>query len=240
MLTQKRVYIAGPMRGIKDFNFPAFHRIAELLRIAHCEVFNPAENDETKHGKIFSEESGCEHELAARSNWTLRGALRADTSWIIDHAEAICLLSGWKNSKGATAERALGIALGLEIWETDGVLFAPQSQSTEIRVTDPVTGGQKGQKLERFDLIPVEPMMELARVYGRGSKKYSDNNWRKGYSWRLSFGAMMRHAWLWWWGQDRDEDGNHHLACVQWHCCTLATFARIFPQGDDRPDKSGQ
>jgi hypothetical protein len=106
----------------------------------------------------------------------------------------------------------------------------------EVRIIDPKTGGQKGQKLQRFDLIPGEPLTELAEVYGRGAKKYSDDNWRKGYSWKLSFGALNRHLWAWWGGEERDgETGNHHLACVAWHAFTLLWYQRHKKGTDDRP-----
>jgi hypothetical protein len=92
-------------------------------------------------------------------------------------------------------------------------------------MTDPKTGGQKGVKAERFDLIPVEPLEELARVYGYGATKYEDDNWRKGYAWCWSFGAMMRHAWAFWRGEERDaESGCLHLAHVAWHAFTLMWF----------------
>ena len=38
-----QLYLAGPMRSIKDFNFPAFNAAAAKLRAAGHEVFNPAE-----------------------------------------------------------------------------------------------------------------------------------------------------------------------------------------------------
>ena len=46
----------------------------------------------------------------------------------------------------------------------------------EVRVVDPVTGGEKGAKLARFDLIPPEATWALAEHYGKGCAKYSDRN----------------------------------------------------------------
>jgi len=109
----------------------------------------------------------------------------------------------------------------------------------EIRVTDPTTGGQKGQKLARFDLIPGRPLWELAELYGRGAAKYFENNWRKGYKWSLSFAALMRHAWLFWSGEDRDkETGCHHMAAVCFHAMALIEFGVTHPELDDRPKET--
>jgi hypothetical protein len=103
--------------------------------------------------------------------------------------------------------------------------------ASEERVVDPKTGGQKGQKIERFDLIPAEPLRQLALVYGAGAKKYDDDNWRKGYAWRLSLGAAMRHIWSWVRGERHDAEVSElagqpvsHLACAAWHCFTLMEF----------------
>ena len=71
---------------------------------------------------------------------------------------------------------------------------------TEVRTTSK-TGGEKGVKLERFDLIPVGPLTELARLYGIGAKKYDDRNWEKGYEWSKSYAAMQRHANEFWAGK---------------------------------------
>ena len=102
-------------------------------------------------------------------------------------------------------------------------------------MTDPDTGGQKGIKTERFDLIPVWALEEIARVFGWGAGKYEDDNWRRGYSWRLSFGAMMRHAWAFWRGEVQDqESGLHHLSHVAWHCLVMMTFWHESLGTDDR------
>lgn len=104
----------------------------------------------------------------------------------------------------------------------------------ETRVTDPVTGGQKGTKLERFDLIPPAAMEEVARVYGRGANKYADRNWELGYNWGLSIAALERHLSLFKQRESRDELGNHHLACVVFHALALMAFEKFARGTDDR------
>jgi hypothetical protein len=105
----------------------------------------------------------------------------------------------------------------------------------EIRVTDPVTGGQKGTKPERFDLIPFDALEEVARVYGYGATKYDEDNWLKGYKWRLSAAALIRHVARFMLGEDRDpETGLLHTAHAAWHCLTLCTFTLRRLGTDDR------
>lgn len=129
----------------------------------------------------------------------------------------------------------------------------------EVRVTDPETGGQKGQKPARFDLIPPA-IWEVAELYGKGAAKYTeygectcrapvhepgcpalvvtqtgDWNWRKGYAWSLSYAAAQRHLNQFWAGEDYDEEtGCHHLASVVFHALALMTFALEHPEKDDR------
>ena len=45
MSAKHKVYVAGPMRGIPEFNFPAFFAAADKLRGDGFAVFNPAERD---------------------------------------------------------------------------------------------------------------------------------------------------------------------------------------------------
>lgn len=110
-----------------------------------------------------------------------------------------------------------------------------QSRGKEVRATDPKTGGQKGQKPERCDLIPADALMELARVYGEGAKKYEDNNYLKGYPWSWSLASLWRHILRWMLGEDVDpETGCHHLMHAAWHCFTLYVFAVRGLGTDDR------
>ena len=112
-----RLYLAGPMTGIKDFNYPAFHTAATQLRSHGHEVFNPAEND-IANGFNPQGFSGDPTEAAA-SGFSLRTALKQDLAWICDHAEGIALLEGWERSKGVRAEMALAEALGLPKYEME-------------------------------------------------------------------------------------------------------------------------
>ena len=106
----------------------------------------------------------------------------------------------------------------------------------EERITDPTTGGQKGRKQERFDLLPPGPLEQIARHYGIGAEKYEDRNWEKGYDWSLSYGALQRHLWAWWAGEDDDpENGSPHLAAAAFHVLALLEFAVTHPEKDDRP-----
>lgn len=132
----------------------------------------------------------------------------------------------------------------------------------EIR-TKSSTGGEKGVKLERFDLIPVGPLTELARHFGKGARKYDDHQWRRGYEWSKSYSAIQRHLTAFWSGQDYDvcsndpegcqhtskdgdeflvifpdtcynHTGSHHMVAVAWHSFVLLEFVERFPQHDDR------
>jgi len=111
---------------------------------------------------------------------------------------------------------------------------------SEVRHTDPQTGGQKGVKPERFELIPWDAMEEVARVYGAGPAKkgYDEWNWLRGYSWSLSLGAAFRHLAKFSLGYDYDTGPKgtncHHLACAAWHCLTMLTFFLRHLGTDDR------
>lgn len=108
---------------------------------------------------------------------------------------------------------------------TDFTLVPASVGGVEVRVVDPTTGGEKGQKLARYDLIPVEFEEALANHYGLGARKYEDRNWERGYKWSLSIAALRRHLSAWLGGESRDpETGSSHLICVAWHAIALFIF----------------
>jgi hypothetical protein len=109
----RKIYVAGPMQGYPDFNFPAFETATYTLRKQGWEVCNPAEKDLDEHGESFGK--GTQGTLEEVPEFSLRRALAYDTNWICTEADAIFMLKGWEKSRGATAEHALAIALGHEI-----------------------------------------------------------------------------------------------------------------------------
>lgn len=100
-----KVYLAGPMRGYEDLNFPAFMAAAKYLKDHGHEVFNPAENDIDKGYDI------------QRGPHIMRACILDDLTYIIQEAEALALLPGWRDSKGVRAEVATADFLELPIWE---------------------------------------------------------------------------------------------------------------------------
>jgi len=218
-----KIYIAGKMTGIYEFNFPAFFHAEAMLQLDGWETVNPARHDEDC-GLVVKGLSGTEtpdgFDLKATLLWDLEQVANSD---------AIYLLSGWETSKGANAELALARALGKEILYQD-----PQPSTSEVRTTS-ATGGQKGSKEQRYDLIPTEPLRLLATLYGRGAAKYDDNNWTKGYDWKFSYAALQRHLNQFWAGEDIDDEMQlPHVISAAWHCFTLAQFMIDHPDYDSR------
>lgn len=87
----------------------------------------------------------------------------------------------------------------------------------------------------RFDLLPIEALIELTRVFDMGAIKYDDNNWRKGMKWSQVYRPIFSHLFKWLSGQEIDkETGCHHLAMVAWNALVLLTYSIRKLGTDDR------
>jgi hypothetical protein len=117
----KRVYLAGGMTGIEHFNFPAFDRAARRLRDEGHDVFSPADNDRRLLGRPLDWMPQESDSAGPWKAWAIDGApgirkmLGDDVAYICNEADAIAMLPGWENSKGARAEWHLSLALGHEV-----------------------------------------------------------------------------------------------------------------------------
>lgn len=120
--TPHRVYLAGPMTTIPEFNAPAFLLAGARLRELGHEVFSPVEHDL----EIGFDPAGCTGTEDLRAlGYELRDFLLPDLEWIGRHAQGVYLLWGWQSSKGARAEHALAAALGLPVAEQGEELWKP-------------------------------------------------------------------------------------------------------------------
>ena len=93
---RNRAYLAGPMTGHVDYNYPAFHQAAAYYRAMGVDIVSPAE----LHCEDFSK--------------TWAEYLTANLA-ALDTCETIILLLGWQDSRGAKMELCRAIEHGLEI-----------------------------------------------------------------------------------------------------------------------------
>lgn len=115
------------------------------------------------------------------------------------------------------------------------VILEAHQKILETRVTDPVTGGQKGSKPAQLGALCPRALLEVGRVAGFGATKYARFNFLRGYAWSLSADALLRHMCAWLDGEDRDpESGCHHMAHVAWHGLALTAFCLRNVGTDDR------
>jgi hypothetical protein len=113
-----KIYLAGPMRGYAEFNAPAFHAAAIRLRADGHTVFSPAEHSVKLFGDaVRKSAAGDEGAMGGEAMTIGRTVFHIDLAWICMNADAVYLLPGWETSKGATAERAVALALGLFVVE---------------------------------------------------------------------------------------------------------------------------
>lgn len=88
--------------------------------------------------------------------------------------------------------------------------------------TGAVRDGQEGKG--RMDLLPVRALIEVAKVFEAGAKKYAVRNWEAGIPLSRYMDSGLRHAMKWLRG-DRDEP---HLAMAIWNfMCLQDTQLRI-------------
>jgi hypothetical protein len=87
----------------------------------------------------------------------------------------------------------------------------------------------------RTDLIPPQPLLEVARVYTYGADKYGADNWRNAPSLRRYLAAAQRHVLAFQDGEDLDdESGLHHLAHAACNMLIMMTLLEHKPESDDR------
>lgn len=103
----QRIYLSGPMTGLKDFNYPAFNAEAARLRALGYNVENPAENP-----------------LPADAPWhmCMRAAIRQMLT-----CDTVAFLPGWQTSRGANVEVELAGHLKMAVIQASDIV-SPQEE----------------------------------------------------------------------------------------------------------------
>ena len=91
-----RVYIAGPISGMPDHNFPAFRAAAEDLRRKGYDVISPIEINGEAEGKAGDWQQCMKADIAA-----------------LTQCQMVALLPGWQRSRGALLEQYVAWNLGI-------------------------------------------------------------------------------------------------------------------------------
>lgn len=89
-----RIYLAGPMTGLPEHNYPAFFAAAAVLRNEGLEVINPAD-----YGVV--------------DGWDWADYMRRGLS-LLSGCSEIVMLPGWSQSKGARLELFFADQLGMK------------------------------------------------------------------------------------------------------------------------------
>lgn len=121
-MSTKKFYLAGPMSGYAQFNFPLFYKVTEQLRGVGMDIISPAELD--------AKEGVAEEALASTdgnpevTSLSWADLLARDVKLIADKHDGvhgIVFLPQWSKSRGARLEAFVGLLEGekreFEFWE---------------------------------------------------------------------------------------------------------------------------
>jgi hypothetical protein len=89
------IYIAGPMTGLPEFNYPAFNNAAQMLRNLGPHVENPADSG------VINGATWADYMRLA-----IAQLIKCDTVYV---------LNGWESSKGAKLELSIASSIGMKI-----------------------------------------------------------------------------------------------------------------------------
>ncbi len=107
-------YLAGPMSGYADYNYPQFRAAATFLRNMGIEVVAPHEHDIDPYDKLME-----------WSDWAKLGVE------MLLPCEGIIVLPGWNNSRGATFEAMLAYLFGFTFAE-----LTPSDEGWQLKTDD--------------------------------------------------------------------------------------------------------
>lgn len=118
-----KVYIAGPMSGVPDLNYPAFFAAEADWRREGWDVANPARN------------------FPADPTLTRAECMRKDLADILI-CDAMAFLPGWERSIGASFERSVAAILEMPVY--DALTFGKLTGESVCEEAQRLVGGDRG------------------------------------------------------------------------------------------------
>jgi hypothetical protein len=146
----EKLYVAGPMRGYPDFNFPAFHAAAAALRAKGHIVFDPAEHDE---------ESGFDPLKQPLVELDLAGAFRWDIAAVLQ-SDAVVVLPNWEDSEGAMLEVSTARHIGTPV-----LTYGTMEPIKPELITEEATRIVYGARQASYG-SPTENFTRIGRMWG--------------------------------------------------------------------------
>lgn len=133
-----KYYLAGPMSGLPQFNFPAFYAAAKVLRDTGLEIVSPAELDdaEDKGAAMSSPDGDPDNRAIVKKTWG--DFLARDVKLIADQCDGIIFLPGWEKSRGARLEAFTALLSGKERFGwyfADGACKVSWGSADSVRAT---------------------------------------------------------------------------------------------------------
>lgn len=136
-----KLYIAGPMTGLPDFNYPAFDAAAVDLAAAGYAVENPAHFEDFE---VLTPKPDPQQGEEALYGWYLRAGLSK-----LVLCDAVALLPGWQFSNGARLECEVARKAGMHVHRLDQWLTAAPLW-LEPREASPESMAEVSRKLKHI------------------------------------------------------------------------------------------
>ena len=107
---KEKFYLAGPMSGYAQFNFPLFYKVATELRERGYDIVSPAELDDAEDkGVAMASPDGNPDNRDHMGGKTWADFLARDVKLIADQVKGIVFLPNWQASRGARLEAFVGL-----------------------------------------------------------------------------------------------------------------------------------
>lgn len=143
-MRQRKIYIAGPMSGYPEFNFPRFFKAQADLEARGYIVFNPANKEDEKTLDKEAFKVG-DAKKAVAAGFDFEECFKWDTNKVCE-ARAIYLLPGWEKSVGAVAEYHVALAMKKHYPEYEIIEVIVLADGSEVEIKDAHTSPKNAMR----------------------------------------------------------------------------------------------